>query len=198
MGVYENKRRETRERIMREFWGLYLERPVGRITVQQVADAAGVHRSTVYFHFHDVYEILEAIEGPLLARVEAIDSALGETTEGLAEVGRALFEEYRESRGHLRVLVTERRDPDFAERYRAALARMMVGLAREPSEGDTATQRAVVRIAASAVAEAFLRCADDEAMTYEGTVRLLQGLMSKGLYATLAGDFGVTGARRPA
>ena len=34
------------------------ETPLGKITVQQVADTCGVNRQTFYYHFQDIYELL--------------------------------------------------------------------------------------------------------------------------------------------
>ena len=51
----------TREKICDSFWDLYKAKPIRQITVGEVAEAAGVHRSTFYRYFHDVYEIYEII-----------------------------------------------------------------------------------------------------------------------------------------
>ena len=55
MGIYEKARKRTRERIVAEPWGLYKQKPIGKITVRDVADSSCVHRPTFYQHFQGVY-----------------------------------------------------------------------------------------------------------------------------------------------
>ena len=52
---------------------MYKEKPIDKISVAQVSDAAGVHRSTFYFHYKDSYEIREEIESELLDDLQALD-----------------------------------------------------------------------------------------------------------------------------
>ena len=52
----------TKYDIQEAFWHLYSQRPIETITVQNICDTAGYNRSTFYLHFHDIYELLNAIE----------------------------------------------------------------------------------------------------------------------------------------
>ncbi len=36
------------------------KRPLNKITVRDVVEACGITRNTFYYHFHDIYEVLEA------------------------------------------------------------------------------------------------------------------------------------------
>ena len=52
---------QTRSRLIMAFLAL-TERGGGRkVTVRQICDAAGVHRSTFYAHFRDVYDIVDYV-----------------------------------------------------------------------------------------------------------------------------------------
>ena len=51
----------TRKNICDTFWQLYKEKPLERITVGALTEKAGIHRSTFYRYFHDVYEIHESM-----------------------------------------------------------------------------------------------------------------------------------------
>lgn len=64
----------TRQALMDAFWALYLTKGIEKITVQEVADGAGVYRSTFYEYFRDVYEVLETIENALLKQFESMRS----------------------------------------------------------------------------------------------------------------------------
>ena len=195
MGVYERARKETKDRIIREFWELYKVKPLSRITVQQVADASGVHRSTVYFHFKDIYQILESIENMLLEKIQSIDIASTNTQVGLQSAGKLLFDEYRKNRTYLRLLVKEQRDYNFSVRYRQEMTRLMVDIAREsPSEHNEFAQK-LVNLTASVIIEAFLQCADDDAYSFEDATKIMQGYMQIGYYRTLSESFRVSGMR---
>lgn len=51
------------------------ETPLGKITVQQVADTCGVNRQTFYYHFQDIYELLGWIyESEAVASISAYRS----------------------------------------------------------------------------------------------------------------------------
>ena len=197
MGVYEKARKETRDRIIREFWELYKVKPISRITVQQVADASGIHRSTVYFHFQDVYQILESIEGMLLEKIQSIDATSGDTQEGLQSAGKLLFDEYRKNRTYLRLLVKEQRDYNFSVRYRQEMINLMVDIAREsPAEYNEFDQK-LVSLTASVIIEAFLQCADDDVFSFEDATKIMQGYMQIGYYRTLSETFHVSGMKNP-
>ena len=197
MGVYERARKETRDRIIREFWELYKVKPISRITVQQIADACGIHRSTVYFHFQDVYQILESIEEMLLQKIQDIDTACGDTQEGLQSAGKLLFDEYRRNRIYLRLLVKEQRDYNFSVRCRQEMIRLMADITRKPSCEYKEFDQKLVDLTASVIIEAFLQCADDEAFSYEDTAKIMQGFMQIGYYRTLSETFHVSGLRNP-
>ena len=55
----------TRQKLVDAFWQLYVEKRIEKITVKEIADKAGVYRSTFYEYFSDLYEILEGIEDEL-------------------------------------------------------------------------------------------------------------------------------------
>ena len=55
----ENERiRRTHERLGMALLELILERPIDKVTVQQVLDRAKVGRSTFYLHFRDKNDLL--------------------------------------------------------------------------------------------------------------------------------------------
>ncbi len=52
---------KTRHLIKRAFTDIVHEKPINKITVKEIANLAGVNRSTFYQHFKDVYEVHEAV-----------------------------------------------------------------------------------------------------------------------------------------
>ena len=64
----------TRQSLIDSFWQLYKEKRIEKITIKEIADGAGVYRSTFYEYFADVYDLLEVVENDLIASFrEAID-----------------------------------------------------------------------------------------------------------------------------
>lgn len=49
----------TRENIIIAFWELYREKSINKITIKELMDRAGYHRSVFYTYFKDIYELLE-------------------------------------------------------------------------------------------------------------------------------------------
>ena len=51
-----------RDKIKEEFWCLYEQRPIERISVKEVCEATGCNKTTFYHHFQDLRAVLEEIE----------------------------------------------------------------------------------------------------------------------------------------
>ena len=49
----------TEQAIQSTFRRLLNERPLDKITVRVLADECGISRNTFYYHYHDIYELLE-------------------------------------------------------------------------------------------------------------------------------------------
>ena len=49
------------ERLIASFRELVMTEPVEKITIKEIADGAGVIRTTFYYHFQDKYELIERI-----------------------------------------------------------------------------------------------------------------------------------------
>ena len=49
----------TKENIIEAFWKLYAEKPIEKITIQELMNKAGYHRSVFYVYFKDIYDLLE-------------------------------------------------------------------------------------------------------------------------------------------
>ena len=62
---------QTKADLVEAFWQIYQTKPINKITVKDVTDAAGYYRSTLYYYFEDVYAILDYIEDTLLEEWEA-------------------------------------------------------------------------------------------------------------------------------
>ena len=65
MNVKNNRlNRETDEKIIRTVYAMMTQehRPIGRITVREICERTGIHRSTFYAHYRDVFDLVERVE----------------------------------------------------------------------------------------------------------------------------------------
>lgn len=61
----EMAKQETRQMLVEAFFSIYREKPVNRISIKEVTDKAGFHRSTFYEYFSDIYDLLEQEEAEI-------------------------------------------------------------------------------------------------------------------------------------
>ena len=59
----------TRNKIYDAFWECYHTLPVEKITVNAVSQKAGIHRSSFYRYFPDVYKVMENFHANLIAEI---------------------------------------------------------------------------------------------------------------------------------
>lgn len=102
---------------------------LSRVTVTAVAERAGLTRRTFYSHFHDIPELVDAIEAEALADVRELVARIVATN--LDELAAALdalepapgavelLGYFRDNAGHLAVLLGEGGDPAFVEKIKS-------------------------------------------------------------------------------
>jgi AcrR family transcriptional regulator len=57
---------KTRQMFIDVFCELYSQKPIEKISVQEIANKSGYNRSTFYQYFTDIYELLDYVENNLL------------------------------------------------------------------------------------------------------------------------------------
>ena len=91
----ETRRVKLTKRMIRDaFIELLRKKPIGKITVTQICEAADVNRSTFYAYYDSVYALLKEIEDTMLQRIPkpAKDFTDANTKEYLEEL--VVFFEY--------------------------------------------------------------------------------------------------------
>jgi AcrR family transcriptional regulator len=74
--------REGRERVLREARALFLERGFAEVSMQQIADAAGMTKASLYYHFKDKEDLFanvvqheaKRLMGGIAAELDGIDA----------------------------------------------------------------------------------------------------------------------------
>jgi len=57
---------KTRQTFIDAFCELYSQKPIEKISIQEISNKAGYNRSTFYQYFTDIYELLDFVENDLL------------------------------------------------------------------------------------------------------------------------------------
>ncbi len=70
MNKKEMKSAETKAKMGQAFITLYQEKPIEKISVRELTDAAGYNRATFYIYDKDIYDLLKSIESRLLRYAE--------------------------------------------------------------------------------------------------------------------------------
>lgn len=110
----------TRENLVEAFWGLYCQKKIDNISIKEITDKAGYHRSTFYEYFVDIYDVLNQMEDSLLADIK--ERALEAIEVGFSDDVLQLVAELYKSRGkYLSVLLGENGDPNFSKKLKAVM-----------------------------------------------------------------------------
>jgi Transcriptional regulator len=65
----------TRRTFIEVFCELYSQKPIEKISIQEIANRSGYNRSTFYQYFTDIYELRDSIENDLLGDIkEALEN----------------------------------------------------------------------------------------------------------------------------
>ena len=93
----------TKKAFVDAFCELYIQKPIEKISVQEIANKAGYNRSSFYQHFCDIYELLDCLENDVLNSMGNKFAESGGIHEALSVTGdkalylNALFGDYGSS-----------------------------------------------------------------------------------------------------
>ena len=64
--------RQTKQRLYEALIHLLQQKSLREITVRELTELAGISRGTFYFHYADIYALMEQMESVQLARLESL------------------------------------------------------------------------------------------------------------------------------
>lgn len=171
---------QTRANLRQAFWELYAERPVEKISVREITDRAGYNRATFYLYYHDVYELLEEIEGTLLGNIERLVNERllqGERLDFSQHMGLILRLAQR-SRDYTRVLLGPHGDPAFSSRLKEIISPLVDRFFLPTSELDEQSRHVVREFYLSGIL-AIIRTwtADDDPMPLDRLIQLIMRIV---------------------
>lgn len=199
MGIYENARKATQQKLTDAFWKLYQQRPISKITVKEITELCGVGRGTFYNHFQDVYAILDEIENELSISLNELCEQVRGQPLSLTDFNHILYGCYSDEkiREYVRLLVLEHRDPFFAQDYTNTLKNLLYEVCVEVDEEKcTSKERLILDGSISAVVNLLLNCICTT-MDIQEINELIIGFMQNGIYVTLTNRFGIHALKNP-
>jgi AcrR family transcriptional regulator len=110
----------TREALIEAFWTLYCQKRIDHISIKEITDKAGYHRSTFYEYFADIYDLLTQLEESLLTHIKetVLNSLLAERNEDSLQV---IVEAYESKGMYLSVLLGENGGSTFSRKLKALM-----------------------------------------------------------------------------
>ena len=180
MSDYIAARSRTRAKIERAFWDLYLEKKFRRVTVQEIVQRAGIHRSTFYTYYQSVENIFSAIKERQISLLEEVLTTEGEGEVRFINLLYALQNVYEENRIYLKPLVIDYHSSIFSRTYRQILKDALKKDGSFPAYQEDSKEYRILDCVMSGYVEMLLQLLDSGALTMEESFRLAYFTMENG------------------
>ena len=120
--------RLTRKRLSDALITLLMQKPVREITVRELTELANVSRGTFYFHYTDIYDLMDHVEREQIHTLELLmDDILPRLEEdSTPEALRALFSYLDENDGICSVLLGTNGDTAFVHRLKGVIEEVVL------------------------------------------------------------------------
>ena len=192
MSEYSAARSRTRARIERAFWDLYLEKQFRRVTVQEIVQRAGIHRSTFYIYFQAVEDIFSGIKEHQLSLLQEVLATSGEGEEKFIGLLNALRKVYNENRVFLKPLVIDYHSSTFSRAYRQMLKDALKSDGNFPVYTEGSREYIILDSVMSGYIEMLLQLLDSDTVSMEEAFHFAYYTMENGIKPALKNRFGIT------
>ena len=189
MGQYLEAREKTIEKIEQAYFGLYIKEK--KITVSEICKIAGIHRSTFYFYFEWVDDVLNGIKDRLYKKLTDIIDSKDRQSGDFRQIQINLRAMFKEERYYLIPLVLEQRGGKFAIQYREYIKeRFAEDLGIDYKTGN-GVKNDVANCVLSGMIEIMLYELSSEIIPQEFTYIIGRGIIDKGVLKTLKDDLNI-------
>lgn len=117
--------RHTKKRIRDGLLTLMKDKPIQNISVRELTDYIDLNRGTFYFHYRDLYDLLDQLEAELLEQLQTLLSIHHETPLDATE---EIFNFLRENADLCHILLGPYGDMAFVERTKQTLSQTLIKL----------------------------------------------------------------------
>ena len=189
MSEYKEARERTKAKIEDAYWDLMMNNE--RITVKKITGKAGIHKSTFYFYYEWVGDVLEGIKERmmdlLVSSIESRNREKGDFQQVMLEM-RTMF---RENRRYLVPLVLEQRGGEFAVKYREYIKEHLAEDIGVDYKTGNDVKNDVANCILSGLVEIMLYELSSEIIPDEFTYKIGDGIIQKGVALTLNEDLNI-------
>lgn len=169
----------TKQKLKASFWELYSHKPIEKITVKEVTEAAGVYRSTFYTYYSDVYAVLEEIEAAMLETYKSFISRVHEA-HSFSDTMKLLLELYTHNAEQLAILLGPYGDPAFLKELKVYIKTVVHEKLNVP-EDDTDTEILIEMGSAAVISMLNYWYEHRDTMSIEEVVNVSSRFLQNGL-----------------
>lgn len=169
----------TKQKLKASFWELYSHKPIEKISVKEITEAAGLYRSTFYTYYSDMYAILEEIEAELMETYKSFISRVYEV-HSFSDTMQLLLELYTHNAEQLAILLGPYGDPSFLKELKACIKTVIHEKLNVP-EDDTDTEILIEMGSAAVISMLTYWYEHRDTISIEETVNVSSRFMQNGL-----------------
>ena len=189
MSQYKEARERTKTKIEDAYWDLMINNE--RITVKKIIEKAGIHKSTFYFYYEWVDDVLSEIKARmmnlLVSTIESENRERGNFQQVMIEM-RKMF---HDNRKYLVPLVLEQRGGDFAVKYREYIKEHFAEDIGLDYRTGNDVKNDVANCVLAGLVEIMLYESSSEIIPDEFTYKIGDGIIRKGVALTLSEDLNI-------
>ena len=145
------------------------------MTVQEIVQRAGIHRSTFYIYFQAVEDIFSGIKEHQLSLLQEVLATSGEGEEKFIGLLNALREVYNENRVFLKPLVIDYHSSTFSRAYRQMLKDALKSDGNFPVYTEGSREYIILDSVMSGYIEMLLQLLDSDTVSMEEAFRFHGG-----------------------
>ena len=150
--------RQTKQRLYEALIHLLQQKSLREITVRELTEIAGISRGTFYFHYADIYALMEQMESVQLARLESLMDNLipNISREDVPPALTALFSYMNDNPEVCHAFYGKNWESDFTRNAKELIARRCLGQL-QANGGGTQRQQYLLAFAVNGVVKALLK-----------------------------------------
>ncbi|WP_340027583.1 TetR/AcrR family transcriptional regulator [Paenibacillus sp. FSL H7-0940] len=168
---------KTRQTFINVFCDLYSQKPIEKISIQEIANQSGYNRSTFYQYFTDIYELLDCVEERILKSIKEEMAGREFSTHTIQDALQCL--ENAEEISVLKAILGDYGSVHFVERLKREIPfeRLIVDF---PTD-DVLAQYIIEFYISTLISMFRLWIRNDKDLSSEELIKLIDSLFSKGI-----------------
>lgn len=174
----------TRKAFIDAFSKFYREKPIEKITIQEITREAGYNRSTFYQYFKDVYDLLEYVEGIVIKGVS--ENIVSKVVYG--DIGNTIIESFtqveKDKKVYLEMLLGNTNSSRFIENLKNEIIPVFINHFKI-SPGDIKSRYVLEFYLSGIIAMSRYWLKSGQDIPIEDFHELLHGLFVEGVQKTL-------------